>query len=89
MLRPVTYSRSRSTAYLAWISSSRAASASTCSGHQLSSGHCGETMMNGNALPCSISFGGPCFLTRARSSPRSPAPCKNSIKGHFWSFFSP
>ena len=50
--------------------------------HHWSVGHCGATSMKGRSSPWDTIFGGPCFFTRLRSLPRSPAPCKKRTKGH-------
>ena len=62
--------RSLSTLYFSTISSSNAL---TRVSPTIRLGALRRNHDEGELLPASISLGGPCFLTRFRSSPRSPA----------------
>lgn len=86
METPVTYKRQMSTGYCAAISSSDCASKSTYGTQHWFSGHCGARTKHGcsacHASVINVSAPGVKSSTKFKSSPRSPAPCKNSTSGY-------
>src|ERR1035441_4551877 len=64
---------------------SSSSASSTSLDQTWSSGHWGETTINGKSGCVATFLGGPCTATFHTSLPRSPAPCKNRIIGQRFS----